>query len=65
MLCEYLALSFCTENGGGVLWQHHGAAATRAGVLQGGILWSEISLLPQGELLQYLHALFVCHNCKD
>lgn len=43
---------FChpgTENGGGVLRQHHRAAEDRAGVLPNGLLRQEVSLLPQGE----------------
>lgn len=40
----------CIENGGSILRSHHGAAASGAWVLQGGILWQEIPLLPQSEL---------------
>lgn len=38
-----------TENGGSILRQHHRTAEDRAGVLPNGLLWQEVSFLPQGE----------------
>lgn len=49
--------SFCdvfVENGGGVLRQHHGAAAPGARVLQGRVLRQEVPLLPQSEFNLYV-----------
>lgn len=38
-----------TENGGSVLWQHHRTAEDWTGVLPNGLLWQEVSFLPQGK----------------
>lgn len=43
---------YVTENGGGVLWQHHRAAEDWTGVLSNGLLWQEVSFLPQGRTFQ-------------
>lgn len=41
-----------TENGGSILWQHHWTAEDWTGVLSNGLLWQEVSFLPQGRTFQ-------------